>query len=233
MKKLMMMLFVFAMAFVAMAAQCAATTLAGTQCKRSAQENGKLCWQHARMQGKNELGTCQGKTADGQPCSRKVEAGAKFCWQHAKSAAAAPVKEAKTAAKETKAKVAKTAEAPAADAAATTLCAAKTADGNPCKHKAQPGSKFCWQHAKSAAKAEATAPAEEAKADVKKTKAAAKDAKAEAKTAAKDAKAEAKTAAKDTKAGALCAAKTADGEPCKNKPQAGSKFCWRHAKAAK
>ena len=236
MKKLVVMMFVFAMAFVAMAAQCAATTLMGTQCKRSAQEGGKFCWQHAAMQN---LGTCQGKTADGQPCTRKVEGGAKYCWQHAKSAAQAPVKEAKATTKAAKSKAAQTVEKPVNEAKETvvTQCAAKTADGKQCQHKAQPGSKFCWQHAKSAAKTEAAAPVEEAKTEVKKAKTRAaktvKSTKNEAATSGEEAKTdakEAKSAVKGAMAGALCAAKTADGSPCKNKAKPGSKFCWRHAK---
>ena len=228
MKKIVVMMFVSVMAFVAMAAQCAATTLMGTQCKRSAQEGGKYCWQHAAMQN---LGSCQGKTADGQPCTRKVEGGAKYCWQHAKSAAQTPVKEAHSAAKAAKAKTAEKVEKPANEAkeAFAAQCAAKTADGKQCQHKAQSGSKFCWQHAKSAANAEAAVPAEETKTEVKKAKAKTskivKAAKDEA-TAPVD---EAKSAVKGA-AGALCAAKTADGSPCKNKAKPGSKFCWRHAK---
>ena len=72
-------------------------------------------------------------------------------------------------------------------------CAAKTEGGVQCKRKAQPGKKYCWQHAnyKPAAKTEAKKPA--AKAEAKKGEAK-KPAKPAAKGEAK--KPEAKPAAK-------------------------------------
>lgn len=171
MKKLVTMMVAFGMAVAAVAAQCEATTLKGTQCKRQAQEGGKLCWQHAKMSGVKTLGTCQAKTVSGESCTRKVENGATFCWQHAKNvqsaateAAEKPVKATKAKAKKaadetvevaekpakaTKAKAKKTAEAvDDAKEAVAGRCQAKTASGEPCKRKAVPGKKFCFQHAK-------------------------------------------------------------------------------------
>lgn len=175
MKKLVMMMVALGMAVAAVAAQCEATTLMGTQCKRQAQEGNALCWQHAKMAGVNKIATCQAKTADGTQCSRKVEGGAKFCWQHAKAkaekvaadateAVEKPAKKARAKAKKAADEATEAAEKPAkaarakakkvaeaaddAKAAVAGRCQAKTADGEQCKRKAVPGKKFCFQHAK-------------------------------------------------------------------------------------
>lgn len=149
MKKLVTMMVAFGMAVAAVAAQCEATTLKGTQCKRQAQEGGKLCWQHAKMSGVKTLGTCQAKTVSGESCTRKVENGATFCWQHAKNVQSAATEAAEKPVKATKAKAKKTAEAvDDAKEAVAGRCQAKTASGEPCKRKAVPGKKFCFQHAK-------------------------------------------------------------------------------------
>ena len=46
MKKVLMMVAVCLMAAATFAAQCAATTKKGTQCKRKAKSGSKFCWQH-------------------------------------------------------------------------------------------------------------------------------------------------------------------------------------------
>ena len=46
MKKIMMMAAVCLMAAMTFAAQCAATTRKGTQCKRQASPGSEFCWQH-------------------------------------------------------------------------------------------------------------------------------------------------------------------------------------------
>ena len=78
MKKLMMMLAACAVAFTTFAAQCAAKTEDGVQCRRQAEENGKYCWQH--LKGATQ---CQALTKDGDKCKRKAQPGKKYCWQHA------------------------------------------------------------------------------------------------------------------------------------------------------
>lgn len=78
MKKLMMMLAACAVAFTTFAAQCAAKTEDGVQCKRQAEENSKYCWQH--LKGASQ---CQALTKDGAKCKRKAQPGKKYCWQHA------------------------------------------------------------------------------------------------------------------------------------------------------
>ena len=47
MKKMMIMAAACLMAAMTFAAQCAAKTEDGVQCKRQAEENSKYCWQHA------------------------------------------------------------------------------------------------------------------------------------------------------------------------------------------
>ena len=79
MKRLMMlMLAACAVAFTTFAAQCAAKTEDGVQCKRQAEENSKYCWQH--LKGASQ---CQALTKDGDKCKRKAQPGKKYCWQHA------------------------------------------------------------------------------------------------------------------------------------------------------
>ncbi len=78
MKKMMMMLAACAVAFTTFAAQCAAKTEDGVQCKRQAEENSKYCWQH--IKGASQ---CQALTKDGAKCKRKAQPGKKYCWQHA------------------------------------------------------------------------------------------------------------------------------------------------------
>jgi hypothetical protein len=48
MKKMMMMAAVCLMAAMTFAAQCAATTKKGTQCKRQASPGSNFCWQHEK-----------------------------------------------------------------------------------------------------------------------------------------------------------------------------------------
>ncbi len=78
MKKLMTILAACAVAFSAVAAQCAAKTEDGNPCKRQAEENSKYCWQH--LKGASQ---CQATTAEGTRCKRKAQPGKKYCWQHA------------------------------------------------------------------------------------------------------------------------------------------------------
>ena len=96
------------------AAQCAALTQEGAQCKRNAAEGSKFCWQHARMKGVEQAdhsvtadARCQAKTLEGEQCKRKAVDGSKFCAQHAKGAAAGAVK---AKAKSVKAKAKKDAD---------------------------------------------------------------------------------------------------------------------------
>ncbi len=78
MKKMMIMAAAGLMAAMAFAAQCAAKTEDGAQCRRQAEENSKYCWQHLKAATQ-----CQALTQEGTRCKRKAEAGKKYCWQHA------------------------------------------------------------------------------------------------------------------------------------------------------
>ena len=154
MKKMMIMAAACLMAAMTFAAQCAATTLAGTQCKRQAAEGSKYCWQHGKSTAQ-----CQATTDDGVRCKRKAEPGSKFCWQHANAKAKGEGKaEAKGAGKGAGKSTWKKAEAKPVEAAqpdAAGQCKGVTSSGKPCNRKAQPGSDFCWQHANAKAKDEA------------------------------------------------------------------------------
>lgn len=78
MRKMMIMAAACLMAAMTFAAQCAAKTQDGAQCKRQAEENSKYCWQH--LKGAVQ---CQATTEDGTKCKRKAQPGKKYCWQHA------------------------------------------------------------------------------------------------------------------------------------------------------
>ncbi len=247
MKKVLMMAAVCLMAAMTFAAQCAATTKKGTQCKRQASPGSEFCWQHggttkaeragngeseapkrARKSAKAESeaptandapaaveGQCQATTKRGTQCKRKAVEGGKYCAQHAArlggGEAEAP------AAKPKRARRAKAeAEAPAANdapAAAEGQCQATTKSGAPCKRKAQAGGKYCAQHAAKMGGGETETPAAKPKRTRK--------AKSEA-AATSEAKAEPSSG--------MCQGKTKSGEPCKRKAKPGSKFCWQHEK---
>ncbi len=244
-----MMAAVCLMAAMTFAAQCAATTKKGTQCKRQASPGSEFCWQHggttkaeragngeseapkrARKAAKAESeapaandapaaveGQCQATTRRGTQCKRKAVEGGKYCAQHAArlggGEAEAP------AAKPKRARRAKAeAEAPAANdapAVAEGQCQATTKSGAPCKRKAQAGGKYCAQHAAKMGGGETETPA----AKPKRTRKAKSEAAAE--PAAKPAEAE---------ASGMCQGKSKNGEPCKRKAKPGSKFCWQHEK---
>ena len=171
--KKMLMAAVCLMAVATFAAQCAATTKKGTQCKRQASPGSQYCWQHGgttkaeRAAGGADAapvqsaivapvtdGRCQTTTKAGTQCKRKAQPGSKFCFQHGGETAGGVESEAAPAprrARKAKAEPGEKAvgEKPAAaESASSELCAAKTKDGAPCKRKAKPGSKFCWQHDK-------------------------------------------------------------------------------------
>lgn len=78
MKKMLIMAAACLMAAMTFAAQCAAKTEDGAQCKRQAEENSKYCWQHLKAATQ-----CQALTQEGTRCKRKAEPGKKYCWQHA------------------------------------------------------------------------------------------------------------------------------------------------------
>ncbi len=161
------------MAAMTFAAQCAAITKKGTQCKRQASPGSEYCWQHggttkAQRAAAGEAaptstrranrgvqsgavapvanGQCQAMTKKGTQCKRKAQAGGKYCAQHAAmygedgsgNVTTRPVRTSSRSADKSQT---------AQPAAANGMCQAKTKNGEPCKRKAKPGSRFCWQHA--------------------------------------------------------------------------------------
>ena len=185
MKKIIMMAAVCLMAAMTFAAQCAATTKKGTQCKRNASPGSSYCWQHG--------GTTKAERAAGGADATPVQTRRAAQRSENAGSVAAPVSDVR--------------------------CQATTKAGAQCKRKAQPGSKFCWQHGGDAAggvEPEAAPAPRRAR-------------KAKAEPAEEKASNE-KPAAAGSASGELCAAKTKDGAPCKRKAKPGSKFCWQHDK---
>lgn len=158
MKKIMAALACVLLATAVMAAQCAATTKKGTQCKRQASPGSSYCWQHggkassgsattaqsanAQENGQSESSyrQCQATTAQGARCSRKAQAGSSYCWQH--SAAGGDDSEASSGVS-----VQATSGQSESPAQVGGQCTATTKSGKRCSRKAQPGSNRCWQHA--------------------------------------------------------------------------------------
>ena len=182
MKKILMMAAVCLMAAATFAAQCAATTQKGTQCKRQASPGSQYCWQHG--------GTTKAERAAG-------------------GADAAPVQTRRAA---QRGETAGTVAASVSDG----RCQATTKAGAQCKRKAQPGSKFCFQHGETAGAVEPAAAA---------PRRAHKDKAEPAEKASSE-----KPVTAESASGELCAAKTKDGSQCKRKAKSGSKFCWQHDK---
>lgn len=66
--------------------RCTATTLKGSQCKRSAKQDLLFCWQHTdNNQSEIVKDRCKALTKSGSQCKRKVSDNKDFCWQHIKS----------------------------------------------------------------------------------------------------------------------------------------------------
>lgn len=158
MKKLMAALVCVLLATAVMAAQCAATTKKGTQCKRQASPGSSYCWQHggkassgsatvaqsADAQDNVQTGTsyqqCHATTKQGARCPRKAQAGSSYCWQH--STTGGDNNEASSGAS-----VQATSGQSESPAQVGGQCTATTKSGKRCSRKAQPGSNRCWQHA--------------------------------------------------------------------------------------
>lgn len=143
---------------LAFAAQCAAITKKGTQCKRQASVGSIYCWQHggktqqapeaikgdhsvsvstSSVSDKSE-GRCLAITKKGTQCKRMAEKGSVYCWQHVGvSNNAVATKGAPATGKEKKAR--------SLDMESG-RCQAITKKGTRCKRSAKPGSNFCWQH---------------------------------------------------------------------------------------
>ena len=118
------------MAAMAFAAQCAATTKKGTQCKRQASPGSEFCWQHGGTT-KAERGA-NGENETPKRATRRAEREV-----HADEA---PAKKARPARSENVA-------ANDAPAAAEGQCQATTKKGTQCRRKAVDGGKYCAQHA--------------------------------------------------------------------------------------
>ena len=84
MKKMMIMAAAGLMAAMTFAAQCAAVTEDGVQCKRQAEENSKYCWQHANYKPEAKKPAAKGeakkpvaKPADKAPAKQAEKPAAK------------------------------------------------------------------------------------------------------------------------------------------------------------
>ena len=150
MKKILLMIIVAVMTAATFAAQCAATTKKGTQCKRQAAAGSSYCWQHGGKAKRatatpattpENLTQCKAITKEGTQCKRNASYGSNYCWQHQGNEMEKPASTVETSTK----------EEPAASArppvAADGMCTAITKSGKRCSRKATAGSNKCWQHA--------------------------------------------------------------------------------------
>ena len=203
MKKVLMMAAVCLMAAMTFAAQCAATTKKGTQCKRQASPGSEFCWQHG---GTTKAERAENGESEAPKRARKA----------AKAETEAPTEPA----------------ANDAPAVAEGQCQATTRRGTPCKRKAQAGGKYCAQHAAKMGGGEAEAPAAKPKRTRKaKSEAEAPAARPKRTRKAKsEAAAPSEAKAEPAAAGGMCQGKLKNGEPCKRKAKPGSNFCWQHEK---
>ena len=168
MKKILLMGMAALMSVAAVAAQCAATTKKGSQCKRQASPGSQYCWQHGgttkaerdagqtapspdrrvsnRGQGEQSAGATvaggrgQATTKAGTQCKRKADPGSQYCWQHGGA------KNAQGATRQVDVQSETHSEPPTAGSDGQ--CTATTKDGTRCKRKAKQGSNRCWQHDK-------------------------------------------------------------------------------------
>ena len=227
-----MMAAVCLMAAMTFAAQCAATTKKGTQCKRQASPGSEYCWQHG--------GTTKAERGEGRSTpsperkARSVESG-----ETADEAPAArPVRRRRGEANGQDAR--SPSDAPAANDAPAPVegqCQATTKRGTQCRRKAVEGGKYCAQHAAKMGGGEASGATAERPKRARRQKAEASaepaaDAKPERPKRARKPKTEAaaEPAAKPAEASGMCQGKTKSGEPCKRKAKPGSKFCHQHEK---
>ena len=199
MKKALMMVAVCLMAAMAFAAQCAATTKKGMQCKREASPGSEFCWQHGgTTKAEREA---NGERETPKRTSRRVER-EESGEQPDDAPAAKPVR-----------RRPQREEAPTANDAPASVegqCQATTKAGTPCKRKAVAGGKYCAQHAAKNGPAAVDTPT-------------ARPSRRKAPKAG-----DADEASPVAEAG-LCAATTKAGTPCRRKAVAGGKYCAQHA----
>ena len=199
MKKVLVMAAACLMAAMTFAAQCAATTKKGTQCKRQASPGSEFCWQHGGTtkaeraeNGESEASKRKARRTESSEDGNGGHAGRVTLPKGGESVAPA---------------------ANDAPAVAEGQCQATTKRGTQCRRKAVEGGKYCAQHAGKMGGGEAEAPA----AKPKRTRSAKVESEA---PAASDAPAAAE---------GQCQATTKSGAPCKRKAQAGGKYCAQHA----
>lgn len=259
MKKIMMMAAVCLMAAMTFAAQCAAITKKGTQCKRQASPGSEFCWQHGgttkaeRGEGRNapspDRKVRREEADEDEPAPmprrkvRRPESGEE-------DAAPAPrrrVRRSESDEPEEPAPVAKPNRRrgpkagtgsdvpPSHEAAERGMCQAMTKAGTPCKRKAQAGGRFCAQHAaKNGEVANDEPVVKPPRRKAPKAKAPAADdapaAKPSRRKGPKAKTADMPPAPEPAAGGGMCQGKSKNGEPCKRKAKPGSNFCWQHDK---
>ena len=226
-----MMAAVCLMAAMTFAAQCAATTKKGTQCKRQASPGSEFCWQHGGTTKAERAENGESEAPKRAPRhAERNESGE----QPTDAPAAKPVRR-----RPQRDEAPAASETPAAPVEGQ--CQATTRRGTQCRRKAVEGGKYCAQHAARMGGGEATGAAAERPRRARKPRAEAgaetggEDAPAARPRRSRKPKAEAaaEPAAKPAEAeasGGMCQGKSKNGEPCKRKAKPGSKFCWQHDK---
>ena len=149
MKRLITILIAILIASSTVAAQCMATTIKGSQCKRQASPKSSYCWQHGgttkaqRALGITaEEGRCKAITNTGTQCSRNAQIGYDFCWQHNQhevNSTTSSLNEVKPKDLPSKTKLQNT------PSTLDNICIATTKKGTRCTRNVKSG-KYCWQH---------------------------------------------------------------------------------------
>ena len=248
MKKVLMMAAVCLMAAMTFAAQCAATTKKGTQCKRQASPGSEFCWQHGgttkaqrAANGESEAPKRSRKAAQVEPeapaandAPAAVEGQCQATTKRGTQCRRKAVEGGKYCAQHAGKMGGGESEAPAARPKRTRSAKAESeapaandapavAEGQ-CQATTKSGAP-CKRKAQAGGKYCAQHAAKmgggEAEAPAAKPKRTRK-AKSEA-AAPSEAKAE-------PAAAGMCQGKSKNGEPCKRKAKPGSNFCWQHEK---
>ena len=217
MKNILTTVAVCFMAAMAFAAQCAATTKKGTQCKRQASPDSEFCWQHG---GKTKAERGEGKSA---PSARRRPRPENASGEEAPSQIRRKSRPVNVDEDSTSRLSARRRPRPKRSVdventppqAGEGGCQTVTEAGMPCRRKAQAGGRYCAQHAvKMGASREGEAAAARTKRRMKPKATSAKEMPAPSGTNVRN---------------AICQGKTKGGEPCRRKAKPGSNFCWQHA----
>ena len=147
---------------------------------------------------------CMATTKKGTRCKRQSSPGSQYCWQHGGTTKAE--RDAVSTAPSQYSRVSNRSQSEQGTgvSVADGRCLATTKAGTQCKRKADPGSKYCWQHG-------GAKPVQDATGQI-------------------EAQSETRAEPSAASGGGQCTATTKDGARCKRKAKQGSNKCWQHDK---